>query len=98
MKVEDFNYYLPEELIAQTPLANRSESRLMVLDRTTGEITLRYDGSQWVQNLYGTIESPTYGKMYTFNDENIDNVITQNMYSDVEKLLRKNMKNVIITS
>ena len=38
MKVEDFNYYLPEELIAQTPLANRSESRLMVLDRNTGAI------------------------------------------------------------
>ncbi len=33
MKTEDFNYYLPEELIAQTPLENRSESRLMVLDK-----------------------------------------------------------------
>ena len=38
MKTEDFNYYLPEELIAQTPLKNRDESRLMVLDKTTGEI------------------------------------------------------------
>ena len=34
----DFNYYLPEELIAQDPLENRSSSRLMILDRTTGEI------------------------------------------------------------
>ena len=32
MKLEDFDYYLPEELIAQTPLNKRDESRLMVLD------------------------------------------------------------------
>ena len=33
MKVTDFNYDLPEELIAQTPLEKRDESRLMVLNR-----------------------------------------------------------------
>lgn len=33
MNTEDFNYNLPEELIAQTPLENRSASRLLVLDR-----------------------------------------------------------------
>ena len=33
MKVSDFNYNLPEELIAQTPLEIRDESRLMVLDK-----------------------------------------------------------------
>ena len=38
MKVEDFDYYLPEELIAQTPLKKRDESRLLVLDKKTGEI------------------------------------------------------------
>ena len=38
MKVEDFDYYLPEELIAQTPLKNRDESRLLVLDKNSGEI------------------------------------------------------------
>lgn len=38
MKVEDFNYNLPEELIAQTPLKNRSASRLLVLDKVTGEV------------------------------------------------------------
>jgi len=36
MKLSDFSYHLPEELIAQTPLANRSASRLLVLDRKTG--------------------------------------------------------------
>lgn len=38
MKLSDFYYDLPQELIAQDPLRNRSESRLMVLDRKTGEI------------------------------------------------------------
>ena len=33
MKTDDFDYYLPEELIAQVPLKDRSASRLMVLDR-----------------------------------------------------------------
>ena len=32
MKVSDFNYDLPEELIAQLPLEKRDESRLMVLE------------------------------------------------------------------
>ncbi len=38
MKTEDFDYYLPENLIAQTPLEKRDESRLLVLDKQTGEI------------------------------------------------------------
>jgi len=33
MKLEEFDYNLPEELIAQTPIKKRDESRLMVLDR-----------------------------------------------------------------
>lgn len=38
MHLRDFNYDLPEELIAQDPLSKRSDSRLMVLDRETGGI------------------------------------------------------------
>lgn len=38
MKTSDFNYNLPEELIAQEPLKDRASSRLMVLDKNTGEI------------------------------------------------------------
>jgi S-adenosylmethionine:tRNA ribosyltransferase-isomerase len=38
MNVDLFDYDLPEELIAQTPLANRTESRLMTLNRETGEV------------------------------------------------------------
>lgn len=38
MNLEDFNYNLPEELIAQTPLKKRSDSKLLVLDRESGQI------------------------------------------------------------
>ena len=41
MKTSDFYFDLPEELIAQDPLEDRSSSRLMVLDKNTGEITHR---------------------------------------------------------
>lgn len=39
MKLHDFYYELPEELIAQDPLEDRSSSRLMRLDKNTGEIS-----------------------------------------------------------
>lgn len=42
MKLSDFNYELPERLIAQDPLKKRSDSRLMVLDRETGGISHRH--------------------------------------------------------
>ena len=38
MKLSDFDYELPQELIAQTPIKQRDESRLMILNRETGEI------------------------------------------------------------
>lgn len=38
MNVKDFDFYLPEELIAQHPLEQRDSSRLMILDKKTGEI------------------------------------------------------------
>ena len=42
MKTSDFNYYLPEELIAQTPLTDRTASRPLVLDKNTGEVEHRH--------------------------------------------------------
>lgn len=41
MNVKDFDYELPQELIAQDPIEDRSSSRLMVLDKETGEISHR---------------------------------------------------------
>lgn len=42
MKTSDFYYELPQDLIAQTPLERRDQSRLMVLDRKSGEIRHRH--------------------------------------------------------
>ena len=42
MNLKDFSYDLPEELIAQDPLENRSDSRLMVMDKESGEIEHRH--------------------------------------------------------
>ena len=42
MKTEDFDFDLPEELIAQTPLERRDASKLLVLDKTTGEVSHRH--------------------------------------------------------
>ncbi len=51
MKTHDFYYNLPEELIAQTPLAQRDTSRLLVLNRQTGEVNHRhfYDVINYLQ-------------------------------------------------
>ena len=42
MKTDDFDFYLPEELIAQTPLEKRDSSRLLVLDKKTGDISHKH--------------------------------------------------------
>ena len=42
MKTDDFDYYLPEELIAQVPTLKRDSSRLMVLDKNTGEVSHKH--------------------------------------------------------
>ncbi len=39
MQVEDFDFHLPEELIAQTPLADRTSSKLLVMDKESGEVS-----------------------------------------------------------
>lgn len=51
MKTSDFWYDLPEELIAQTPLEKRDTSRLMVLNKETGEVTHKhfYDVLDYLQ-------------------------------------------------
>ena len=42
MKTDDFDFYLPEELIAQSPLEKRDSSRLLVLDKKTGDISHKH--------------------------------------------------------
>ena len=74
MKVSEFNYELPEELIAQTPIENRDASSLMVLDRKTKTIEhkifkdiLEYlkPGDCLVRNNTKVIPARLYGKKDT---------------------------------
>lgn len=44
MKKEDFYFKLPEELIAQDPLEDRSASRLLVLDKESGKSNIECSG------------------------------------------------------
>ena len=74
MKVTDFDYYLPEELIAQTPIEKRDESRLMVLDKKDETIEHRHfkdiieylqPGDVLVRNNTKVIPARLYGKKET---------------------------------
>ncbi len=64
---------------------------------SSGEKVLEFDGSPYVKDLYGTIENPTYGKMYSFKDSNIDTIITENIYQDVQQKIQPDITNVKIT-
>ncbi len=63
MKVEDFNYELPEELIAQTPIEKRDTSRLMVLDKNTGKIEHKH--------FYDIIDYLHKGDVLVLNDTKV---------------------------
>jgi len=63
LKTHDFWYDLPEELIAQTPLLKRDASRLMVLDRKTGEI--RH------QHFFDIIDALQPGDCLVMNDSRV---------------------------
>lgn len=65
-------------------------------DNKTGEKILDFDGSKYVQNIYGTLEKPLYGKMYTLKNETIDKIISENIYSDVMQIVTSNITNVIV--
>ena len=63
MKTSDFWYDLPEELIAQTPLEKRDTSRLLVLDRCTGEIEHKH--------FYDIIDYLNPGDCLVMNDSRV---------------------------
>ena len=63
MKTHDFYYDLPQELIAQTPLERRDASRLMVMNRETGEISHRH--------FYDIVEYLRPGDCLVMNDSRV---------------------------
>ena len=91
MKVSDFNYNLPEELIAQHPIEKRDESRLMVLHKDTQEIEHKTfkdiidylePGDCLVRNNTKVIPARLYG-----------NIIGKETSKPVEFLLLKQLEN-----
>ena len=89
MKVSEFNYNLPEELIAQTPLEKRDESRLMILNRKTKTIEHKHfkdiidylsPGDVLVRNNTKVIPARLYGKKET--GANVEFLLLNNIEKD----------------
>ena len=90
MKVSDFNYNLPEELIAQVPIQKRDESRLMVLNRENQTIEHKtfkdiidylQPGDCLVRNNTKVIPARIYGKKET--GANVEFLLLNNIEGDI---------------
>ena len=100
MKVSDFNYELPEDLIAQVPIEGRDSSRLMVLNKTTNEIEHKIfkdiidylqPGDCLVRNNTKVIPARLYGKKET--GANIEFLLLNNIEKDIwETIVRPGNK------
>ena len=100
MKVSDFNYDLPEKLIAQVPIKNRDESRLLVLDKEnkTYEDKIFKDiidylkpGDCLVRNNTKVIPARIYGKKQT--GANVEFLLLNNIEGDIwESIVRPGNK------
>ena len=108
MNIEEFNYNLPEELIAQTPIKNRDESRLMVLDRKSEKIEhkvfkdiLDYfeEGDCLVINNTKVLPARLYGKKDT--GANVEFLLLNRIQGDIWEVMvrpgRKIHKGTIVT-
>lgn len=91
MKTEDFDYELPEHLIAQTPLKQRDCSKLMLLNKTTGEVKHKH--------FYDILEELKSGDVLVLNNTK---VIPARLYgvkeetnASIELLLLKEKENDI---
>lgn len=106
MKTEDFDYELPEHLIAQTPIQKRDTSRMMVLDKKTGEIEHRhfhdivdYLGEDDVLVLNDTKVMPA--RIYGVKEETnaaIELLLLKEMENDTWECLTKPAKRVKVGS
>lgn len=100
MKVSDFNYNLPEELIAQVPLEKRDESRLMILDKKNKIIEHKKfkdiidylePGDCLVRNNTKVIPARIYGKKET--GANVEFLLLNNIEGDIwESIVRPGNK------
>ena len=86
MRTDDFDFELPEELIAQHPILKRDESRLMVLNKETGEIEHK--------NFYNVIDYLEEGDTLVVNDTKVIPArlfgVKEDTMAHIEILLLKN--------
>ena len=89
MRTDDFDYYLPEELIAQVPIEKRDTSRLMVLDKKTGAIK-----HEVFHNIINYLEK---GDILVLNDTKVIPArlfgVKKDTKAHIEILLLKNIEN-----
>ena len=89
MRTDDFDYYLPEELIAQVPIEKRDTSRLMVLDKKTGAIK-----HEVFHNIINYLEK---GDILVLNDTKVIPArlfgVKKDTEAHIEILLLKNIEN-----
>ena len=100
MELSEFNYELPEELIAQTPIEKRDESRLMILDKNTGKIEHKIfkdiidylePGDCLVRNNTKVIPARLYGKKET--GANVEFLLLNRIEGDIwESIVRPGNK------
>jgi len=64
-------------------------------DNETGVVNFEFDGSPYVEKLYGTLEQPTYGKMYSLDEESLEKIVIDNIYDDVIEKIGTDMKSVV---
>ena len=96
MKVSDFNYELPEELIAQTPIQKRDESRLMILDKKNQTIEHKSfkdiidyleEGDCLVRNNTKVLPARLYGKKET--GANVEFLLLNRIEGDIWECIVK---------
>lgn len=63
---------------------------------STGEKELDFDGSPYVQKIYGTMDKPIYGKMYTLTNDSLEKVVTEYIYEDIIKDIGTDIKSAKI--
>ena len=89
MNIDEFDYNLPKELIAQTPIENRSDSKLLVMDRNTGAIE-----DKVFKDITSYFKS---GDVLVLNDNKVLPArifgIKEETGAHIELLLLKNLKN-----
>jgi len=97
MNINDYNYELDEKYIAQTPLSNRSESKLMVLDKNNGNIehtnfykikNILKNGDVLVLNDTKVLPARLMGKKSETN-ANIEILLLKNIEGDIWECLAR---------